>query len=101
MHFCIGYLLSTFYNYFSCVAICLLLQALKCEAENLKQAGNDLFKSGEYVQAILQYTQGLQTCPLVYSKERSILYANRAAAKAKCQVIVNDATVDEYCMFIL
>ncbi|TGZ50077.1 Tetratricopeptide repeat protein 1 [Temnothorax longispinosus] len=53
--------------------------------ESEQEVGNDLFKSGEYVQAISRYTQGLQTCPLVYSKERSILYANRAAAKAKCQ----------------
>jgi len=72
------------------------LQALKCDAEKLKQAGNDLFKSGEYVRAISQYTQGLQTCPLAYSKERAILYANRAAAKAKCQVIVKDTFIDEY-----
>lgn len=72
-----------------CVAIHSLLQAFKCEAENLKQLGNDLFKRGEYVQAISQYTQGLQTCPLAYNKERSILYANRAAAKAKCQVIID------------
>jgi len=70
------------------------LQALKSEAETLKQAGNELFKTGEYVRAISQYTQGLQTCPLVYIKERSILYANRAAAKAKCQVIVKDAFID-------
>jgi len=76
--------------------IYLLLQALKCEAEKLKQTGNDLFKSGEYVRAISQYTQGLQTCPLAYSKERAILYANRAAAKAKCQVIVKDTFIDEY-----
>lgn len=65
----------------------LFLQALKDEAEKLKNEGNALFKTSEYVQAILVYTQGLQACPLVYSKERSILYANRAAAKAKCQVI--------------
>ncbi|XP_011170096.2 tetratricopeptide repeat protein 1 [Solenopsis invicta] len=69
-------------------------EVLKCEAENLKQVGNDLFKSGEYVQAISQYTQGLQTCPLVYSKERAILYANRAAAKAKCQTEKDSAISD-------
>lgn len=61
---------------------------MKCEAESLKQAGNDFFKNGEYVSAISQYTQALRICPLAYSKERSILYANRAAAKAKCQVLV-------------
>lgn len=34
------------------------------------------------------YTLGLQTCPLAYSKERSILYANRAAAKIICLVMM-------------
>lgn len=34
------------------------------------------------------YTHGIQTCPLAYSKERSILYANRAAAKLKCLVML-------------
>ncbi|KAL0105114.1 hypothetical protein PUN28_016637 [Cardiocondyla obscurior] len=70
------------------------LEELKCEAEKLKQTGNELFKNGEYIQAISQYTQGLQTCPLVYNKERAILYANRAAAKAKCQTEKNLAISD-------
>lgn len=64
---------------------------MKCEAENLKQTGNDLFKNCEYISAISQYSQALQICPLVYSKERSILHANRAAAKAKCQVLVENS----------
>ncbi|XP_031832295.2 tetratricopeptide repeat domain 1 [Nomia melanderi] len=59
-------------------------ESLRDEAEKLKNRGNALFKSGEYVEAISIYTQGIQTCPLAYSKERSILYANRAAAKSKC-----------------
>ncbi|XP_011864928.1 PREDICTED: tetratricopeptide repeat protein 1 [Vollenhovia emeryi] len=69
-------------------------EALKCQAESLKQVGNDLFKSGEYVQAISRYTQGLQTCPLAFSNERSILYANRAAARAKCQPEKDSAIAD-------
>lgn len=64
------------------------MQAFKDEANKLKDEGNALFKNAEYVQAITIYTQGLQTCPLIYNKERSILYANRAAAKTKCQVTV-------------
>lgn len=82
------------------VSICHSLQALKCEAENMKQAGNEFFKNSEYVQAISQYTQGLRTCPLVYSKERSILYANRAAAKAKCQVIVKNYSIKIISVFV-
>lgn len=59
-------------------------ETLKDEAEKLKNEGNVLFKEGDYTKAMLLYTQGLQTCPLAYSKERAILYSNRAAAKVKC-----------------
>lgn len=58
-------------------------ETLREEAEKLKNQGNDFFKKGDYAEAVSMYTQGLQTCPLAYNKERSILYANRAAAKAK------------------
>lgn len=63
-------------------------QSLKAEAEKYKNEGNDLFKREEYLEAISVYTQAIQTCPLAYSKERSILYANRAAAKLKCLVMI-------------
>ncbi|KAI4501113.1 hypothetical protein M0802_003916 [Mischocyttarus mexicanus] len=56
---------------------------LKDEAEKLKNEGNTFFKDGEFIKAISLYTQGLQTCPLTYSKERAILYSNRAAAKIR------------------
>ncbi|XP_076765303.1 tetratricopeptide repeat domain 1 [Xylocopa sonorina] len=59
-------------------------ERLRDDAEKHKNKGNDYFKSGEYKEAISMYTLGIQTCPLAYSKERSILYANRAAAKLKC-----------------
>lgn len=65
-----------------------LFQILKAEAVKYKDKGNDLFKSEEYQEAISVYTQGLRTCPLAYSKERSILYANRAAAKLICLVMM-------------
>lgn len=58
-------------------------EAFREEAEKLKNQGNDFFKKGDYMEAVSIYTQGLQTCPLAYNKERSILYANRAAAKSK------------------
>ncbi|XP_076294042.1 tetratricopeptide repeat domain 1 [Lasioglossum baleicum] len=59
-------------------------QSLRDQAEKLKNQGNQLFKNEEYMEAISTYTEGIQTCPLAYAKERSILYANRAAAKSKC-----------------
>ncbi|XP_076249778.1 tetratricopeptide repeat domain 1 [Calliopsis andreniformis] len=59
-------------------------EELRNKAERLKNEGNELFKSEQYMEAISVYTQGIQTCPLAYDKERSILYANRAAAKSKC-----------------
>lgn len=70
-------------------------ESLKNEAEEHKTKGNDFFNKGEYEEAISMYTQGLQTCPLMYSKERSILFANRAAAKSKCldqQSAISDCT---------
>ncbi|XP_012281528.1 tetratricopeptide repeat protein 1 [Orussus abietinus] len=56
--------------------------SLRKEAETLKNEGNSLFKIGEFKQASSAYTHGLQTCPLAFSNDRSILYANRAAAKS-------------------
>ncbi|XP_046418629.1 tetratricopeptide repeat protein 1 [Neodiprion fabricii] len=58
-------------------------EALRKDAESLKNEGNELFKSGEYQKAMDAYTRGIQTCSLAFDKDRSILYANRAAAKMK------------------
>ncbi|XP_033332746.2 tetratricopeptide repeat domain 1 [Megalopta genalis] len=58
-------------------------ESLKNEAEKLKNEGNELFKNEEYLEAILTYTKALQACPLAYSNDRAVLYANRGAAKAK------------------
>ncbi|KAL2741647.1 tetratricopeptide repeat protein 1 [Vespula maculifrons] len=69
-------------------------ESFKDEAEKLKNEGNIFFKDGEYMKAISLYTQGLQTCPLMYSKERAILYSNRAAAKIKCLAEKESAILD-------
>lgn len=58
-------------------------QKLKERVTELKNEGNTLFKSEEYQKAMLNYTQALQICPLAFNEDRAILYANRAAAKAK------------------
>ncbi|XP_018577033.1 tetratricopeptide repeat protein 1 [Anoplophora glabripennis] len=53
------------------------------EALELKAAGNDEFKNTKYMESITTYTKALRLCPLKYNNDRSILYANRAASKAK------------------
>ncbi|XP_046383764.1 tetratricopeptide repeat protein 1 [Ischnura elegans] len=60
-------------------------EARKDEALQYKSKGNDLFKAGNFVESAESYTLALRTCPLKYSKERAILYANRAAAKMKLE----------------
>ncbi|XP_016336524.1 tetratricopeptide repeat protein 1-like [Sinocyclocheilus anshuiensis] len=51
------------------------------ESLELKEKGNTQFKSGEHIEAEESYTAALRVCPVCYSKERSILFSNRAAAR--------------------
>ncbi|CAL8307599.1 unnamed protein product [Gadus morhua 'NCC'] len=46
----------------------------------LKDEGNALFKSGEHLEAELRYTAALRACPVCFSRERAVLFSNRAAA---------------------
>ncbi|XP_055610460.1 tetratricopeptide repeat protein 1 isoform X2 [Uranotaenia lowii] len=55
----------------------------KERADELKAKGNELFKEGDYEKSAKMYTAALRLCPVRYAAERSILYANRAAAKTK------------------
>ncbi|KAL0808420.1 hypothetical protein ABMA28_012887 [Loxostege sticticalis] len=55
----------------------------KIIAEELKIAGNNMFKIEEYDMSIEKYTEGLKICPLQYPQQRAILYCNRSAAKMK------------------
>ena len=64
-----------------------VFQELKNESENLKTKGNGLFRDGNYTAAASIYTEALKMCPLIFEKERAILYANRAASKVKFMVI--------------
>ncbi|XP_028173251.1 tetratricopeptide repeat protein 1-like [Ostrinia furnacalis] len=57
----------------------------KIIAEDLKVAGNNAFKDGEFERSIEKYTEGLKTCPLQYPQQRAILYCNRSAAKMKLE----------------
>ncbi|CAL8087187.1 unnamed protein product [Orchesella dallaii] len=53
------------------------------KAKVLKDNGNEEFKEEKFKEAILSYTKGLLQCPLCEKDLRSILYANRGAAKIK------------------
>ncbi|CAH1404676.1 unnamed protein product [Nezara viridula] len=68
-------------------------QKLKSEAEVLKVKGNELFKNREYLESAETYTLALRTCPLLYPKDRAILYANRAAAKIKLEL--NESAIED------
>ncbi|XP_071447628.1 tetratricopeptide repeat protein 1-like [Hetaerina americana] len=57
----------------------------KDEALIHKSEGNDQFKAGNFVESAESYTLALRICPLKYSKERAIMYANRSAAKVKLE----------------
>jgi len=49
----------------------------KEEAVKLKQEGNSLYKEGKPEDAVAKYTEGLRICPLKYTQDRAVLYANR------------------------
>merc|ERR1712088_992591 len=55
----------------------------KSQAQDLKKKGNEFYLAGENENAINQYNQGLEICPLCFSEDRSILMANKAAAMIK------------------
>ncbi|KAL7390351.1 hypothetical protein ABVT39_019428 [Epinephelus coioides] len=47
----------------------------------LKEKGNSQFKAGEWREAERSYKEALVLCPVCFSKERSVLFSNRAAAR--------------------
>lgn len=53
------------------------------EATKLKLQGNNEYKEEQFLESANVYTKALKICPLKYSEDRAILFANRAAAKAK------------------
>ncbi|GFR59804.1 tetratricopeptide repeat protein 1-like [Elysia marginata] len=68
-------------------------QERKDKSQNLKDEGNTKFRNAEYEEAITSYSSALDLCPLDFHKERSIMYANRAACKMK-QECFEDAIAD-------
>lgn len=69
------------------------LAANKEKADKLKLEGNELFKNDEPERAIAVYTEALNICPSVNSKERAVLFCNRAAAKMKLEA--NKAAISD------
>ncbi|XP_001359447.3 tetratricopeptide repeat protein 1 [Drosophila pseudoobscura] len=69
------------------------LAANKEKAAKLKLEGNELFKNDNAQRAIEIYTEGLNVCPSDSSKERAVLYGNRAAAKIKLES--NKSAIDD------
>ncbi|XP_005178684.1 tetratricopeptide repeat protein 1 [Musca domestica] len=61
------------------------LEANKEKALKMKLEANELFKNDESERAIDIYTEALGVCPTKYTKDRAVLYANRAAAKIKIE----------------
>ena len=54
---------------------------LKDEALKIKIRANESYKSGEYTESIKEYTNALDRLGSRFKKDRSIMFANRAAAK--------------------
>ena len=48
---------------------------------SFKQAGNDLFRSNKYQDAIIEYSKALEICP--GKEDKNTLYRNRAACFLK------------------
>uniref|UniRef100_A0A3Q4NAC8 Tetratricopeptide repeat domain 1 n=1 Tax=Neolamprologus brichardi TaxID=32507 RepID=A0A3Q4NAC8_NEOBR len=51
------------------------------ESISLKEAGNAHFKRGDWAEAGRNYTDALSVCPVCFSRERAVLFSNRAAAR--------------------
>ncbi|XP_017076464.1 tetratricopeptide repeat protein 1 [Drosophila eugracilis] len=65
----------------------------KEKADILKLDGNEMFKNGDPEGAVTIYTEALDICPSDSTKERAVLYGNRAAAKIKLEA--NKAAIDD------
>ncbi|XP_037604736.1 tetratricopeptide repeat protein 1 isoform X2 [Sebastes umbrosus] len=52
----------------------------------LKEKGNSQFKAGDWLDAERSYTEALVLCPVCFSRERAVLFSNRAAARLHLDV---------------
>lgn len=58
-------------------------QEFRSKALEDKANGNEQFKNKLYLESVISYSNGLKICPLNFTNDRSVLYANRAASKHK------------------
>ncbi|KAE8287832.1 Tetratricopeptide repeat protein 1 [Larimichthys crocea] len=56
-------------------------ESRKQQSLTLKEQGNKLFKAGDWLEAERSYKEALVLCPVCFSKERAVLFSNRAAAR--------------------
>jgi len=68
-------------------------QSRKEQSLVYKNEGNELYRAENYRDSINSYTKGLNVCPLGFSSERSILYANRSAAYGRLNLL-DEAILD-------
>lgn len=57
------------------------LEQKRLEAAQYKLEGNALYLEGKTLDAIEKYTAGLRVCPLKFTTDRAVLYANRGQMK--------------------
>ena len=65
----------------------------RLKAVELKQRGNEEFRSGNFEKSAEIYTTALRKCPVLCTEERSILYGNRALSKVKLDL--KPAAIDD------
>uniref|UniRef100_A0A3Q2ZI40 Tetratricopeptide repeat protein 1 n=1 Tax=Kryptolebias marmoratus TaxID=37003 RepID=A0A3Q2ZI40_KRYMA len=58
-----------------------LFQTRRQQSLNVKETGNKQFTAGDWKEAELRYTEALALCPVCFSRERAVLFSNRAAAR--------------------
>ncbi|KAG8008353.1 Macrophage colony-stimulating factor 1 receptor 2, partial [Nibea albiflora] len=56
-------------------------ESRKQQSLTLKEQGNKQFKAGDWLEAERSYKEALVLCPVCFSKERAVLFSNRAAAR--------------------
>ncbi len=62
-----------------------------------KDEGNDLFGRGEYDQALQKYSEAVTLCPMKHTRDRAIIYANRAACLMKMVKQIFQSKMNRFC----